>query len=121
MIFFYPQHDNRNQKLEDKGIDDSRIEYSYDVIKVWKMKKGDVIEKKLIGLYPLMPLMEIELGETPDSIVELTIKTIHTVSDEATKNDLFGAMGVLASERFSKEIVYKHIRRERKKSTSNRL
>lgn len=121
VIFFYPQHDNRNHKLEDKEIDDSRIEYSYDVIKVWKMKKADVIEKKLIGLYPLLPLMEIEQGETPDSIVELTVKTIHTVLDEATKNDLFGAMGVLASERFSKEIVYKHIRRERKKSTSDRL
>ena len=112
VVFFYPRDDNKVHRLEDKRNDHSNISYSYDVIKIWEMKKNYVIDNKLIGLYPLLPLMEVEPNETPDQIIEETVKIIETIESEALKGDVLAAMSILAVERYSSELIKKYVRRE---------
>ena len=88
------------------------LEFEYDAVRVWKMKKAPVIEKKLVGLYPLLPLMEQELNETPDIIMENTVKTIETVAEAHLRADLLAVVSILAGEKYSSELVKKYVRRE---------
>ncbi len=67
---------------------------------------------KVLGLYPLLPLMENSLGETDESIIENTVTTISYVEDTALQADLLAAMSILAGEKFSADLVIKHVRRE---------
>ena len=76
------------------------------------MEKDPVIKKKLIGLYPLLPLMERNNNETDDGLMEETITTIKTVENEALQADLLAVTSILAGERFSNELVKKYIRRD---------
>lgn len=112
VVFFYPQHDNRQHKLEDKREDNSNISYSYDVIKIWEMEKEYVIDNKLIGLYSLLPLMKAKKDETPDKIMEETVRIIGTIEDEPLKGDVLAAMSILSIEKYSSELVKKYVRRE---------
>lgn len=76
------------------------------------MEKTPVIEECLVGLYPLLPLMKQEDQETPDNIMETTVKMIETVSESHLKADLLAVVSILAGEKFSTELVKKYIRRE---------
>ena len=89
VVFFYPKDDNKQHKLKDERSGDSKISFSYDVIKIWELKKSYIIEKKLIGLYSLLPLMQIEPGETDEEIIERSVSIIETIEDENIINRLF--------------------------------
>jgi len=39
-------------------------------IKVWELKKDLIINKKLYGLYPLLPLMQVKKMEMPEDIIK---------------------------------------------------
>jgi predicted transposase YdaD len=99
-------------ELKDTDNHNSKIQYQYDIIKIWKLKKSTIIKNKLIGLYPLLPLMEKDPEETPEEIIELTINNINTVEDEPLKSDLISVMSVISSKEFSKEMLKKYVRRE---------
>src|SRR6056297_800527 len=111
-IYFYQTDMQNPMELTDSSNHNSKIQYQYDVIKIWKLKKSTIIKNKLIGLYPLLPLMEKDPGETPEEIIELTINTINTVEDEPLKSDLISVMSVISSKEFSKEMLKKYVRRE---------
>jgi len=111
-IYFYQTDMQNPMELNDSSNHNSKIQYQYDVIKIWKLKKSKIIKNKLIGLYPLLPLMEKDPGETPEEIIELTINTINTVEDEPLKSDLISVMSVISSKEFSKEMLKKYVRRE---------
>src|SRR6056297_2823163 len=111
-IYFYQTDMQNPMELNDSSNHNSKIQYQYDVIKIWKLKKLTIIQNKLIGLYPLLPLMEKDPGETPEEIIELTMNTINTVEDEPLKSDLISVMSVISSKAFSKEMLKKYVRRE---------
>ena len=92
VVFFYPKDDNKEHELNDERSDDSKISFSYDVIKIWELKKDYIIDNELIGLYSLLPLMEIEPGETDEEIIEKSVKVIETIEDEALRGDSLAAM-----------------------------
>lgn len=112
VIFFYPQHDNKKNYLEDTWQERKTLAFEYEVIKVWEMDRDPVLQKKLLGLYPLLPLMERGPGETPDQAIEAAVNIIQTVEEEALKADLLAVMSILAGERFSSKLVRKYVRRE---------
>ena len=68
VVFFYPKDDNKEHELVDKDASDSNISFKYEVIRVWELKKHYIIDNELIGLYSLLPLMEIEEDETDEEI-----------------------------------------------------
>lgn len=112
VVFFYPHHDNRKHRLEDFWGEDKTLDFAYEVIRVWEMSKKPIIEKKLLGLYPLLPLMEQEEQETPDQVMQTTVKVIDEVEEAALKADLLAVVSILAGDKFSSELVRKYIRRE---------
>ena len=45
------------------------------------MEKETALGKKLVGLYPLLPLMKEKPGETPDQVLETVVEAIGAVED----------------------------------------
>jgi len=112
VIFYFPEHDNEKNTLNDDWQGKLTIDYTYEVIKVWELKKDLIINQKLYGLYPLLPLMQIEKMETPEDIIKKTVDAIETVENTTLKADLMAAMSILASYKFSEILVKKYVRRE---------
>ena len=107
VIFFYEKHDNGNHHLRDDMFD-----YSYKVIKVWEIKDTDIIDKHLVGLYPLLPLTSHTASMSGGEAIKSAIDAINTVSDPVCKADLLAAMSMLAEEKYSKSLVQMYVRRE---------
>lgn len=112
VIYFYKHHDNKEYSLEDSWNDIKTLEFNYKAIKVWELKKTLIIERKLEGLYPLLPLMEREDQETDEQVMEITMQTIKTVKNPSLQADLLAVMSILVGEKFTSELVKKYIRRE---------
>ena len=112
VIFYFPEHDNEKNTLNDDWQGNITIDYNYSVIKIWELKKDLIINQKLYGLYPLLPLMEIEKSEMPEDIIKKTVDAIDTVEDTTLKADLMAAMSILASYKFSDYLLKKYVRRE---------
>lgn len=112
VIYFFKEHDNKRYDLSDRWGSEETLKFSYRSIKVWEMKKCPVIEKKLVGLYPILPLMEKNEDETDENILKDTISVIKTVDNESLQADLLAVTSILASERFTSDLVKKYIRRE---------
>ena len=68
VIFFYPEDDNRKHLLTDNNNGVISLHFTYDVIKIWEKPRQEVLEQKLVGLYPLLPLMQGEPGEQPEIV-----------------------------------------------------
>ncbi|APQ78761.1 MULTISPECIES: Rpn family recombination-promoting nuclease/putative transposase [Clostridium] len=112
VIYFYKEHDNKQYTLRDNWDGEKTLEFSYKAVKVWEMNKESVISKQLLGLYPLLPLMKRDLNETDEGILNQTICTIKTIQNESLKSDLLAVTSILASEKFTSQLVKKYIRRE---------
>lgn len=112
VIYFYKQHDNKEYLLEDSWDGIKTLEFKYKSIKVWELKKASIIERKLEGLYPLLPLMEREYEETDEQIMDITIQTIKMVENIGLQADLIAVVSILAAQVFNSELVRKYIRRD---------
>ncbi len=112
VIFFHPEHDNKEHSLVNHWGDDGELLYSYRVIRVWEMDKNTVIENQLIGLYPLIPLMLSQKGQSSEELIELTVKTIETIEDEGTKSNVYAVFSILAGAKHSNDLIKKYVRRE---------
>ncbi len=111
VVFYLPSHEKNPPRLQDDQ-GESHIDFQYDVIRLWEMKKTKVIENRWIGLYPLMIFMEREPNETPDQIMQVALDAIETVEDESLREDLLAITALMASERFTKAFAKKFIGRE---------
>ena len=112
VVYFYKAHDNKQYSLVDTWSNEDTLKYCYKPIKVWEMNKNHILDKKLLGLYPLLPLMAKDENESDEEVLENTVITIKTVKNPSLQADLFAVMSILAEERFSNELVKKYIRRE---------
>jgi predicted transposase YdaD len=112
VMFFYRENDNGLHRLQDwweMGV----LEYSYEVIRVWEQRREPVIAAKLVGLYPLLPLMKGENEqETPDQALKECISVVQKVEDESLILDLLAVMAIMAGGRFPEKLVLSMIRRE---------
>lgn len=107
-VFFFPDHENKPHGLQDDGID-----YKYRVVRLWEVPRAAVIDKSLIGLYPLLPLMQDEAGETPDAVLEQAVaKIAGATEDMALQHDLMAVLGIMGGEKYGAELVQRYIRRE---------
>lgn len=116
VLFFYPATDNKRHHLIDQRWEHIGVDYSYDVVRIWEVARHTVIERKLVGLYPLLPLMKGELEETeedPRQVIQDSIRTVlDGVDDEALQQDLLAVMGILAGGKYTAGLVCSMIRRE---------
>ena len=111
VIYFFKNHDNKIYSLHDSWDGEETLKFSYKPIKIWETKKEKIIRGKLLGLYPLMPLMEKESTETDDDIIRKTVAIINTVEDETLRADLFAVTSILGAYATTREIIKKYIRR----------
>jgi hypothetical protein len=112
VVFFYPKDDNKEHKLRDERKDNSNISFSYDVVKVWELEKDYIIDNELIGLYSLLPLMEVEADETDEEVIAKSVRVIETIEDEALRGDSLAAMSIMSKDRYSSDLIKKYVRRE---------
>lgn len=111
VVFFYKKDDNGQHRLQDRwehGI----LEYTYAVIRVWEESRQKVIDAKLLGLYPLLPLMKGDKQETPEQALNECISVIQEIKDESLQLDLLALMAIMAGGKYSSELVLSMIRRE---------
>ena len=106
VIYFYKEHDNRQYSLKDSWGESKTLGFNYRAIKVWELKKSLIIHRKLEGLYPLLPLMDIEDKETDEQIMEITMQTINTVENPSLQADLLAVMSILVGEKFTSELIH---------------
>lgn len=71
-----------------------------------------MIAARLVGLYPLLPLMRGEKKESPEQALRESISAVQEVQDESLRQDLLAVMAILAGGRFSEKLVLSMIRRE---------
>ena len=109
VIYFYKQHDNKQNRLVDEWEGEQTLDYSYKAIKIWEIASDQVINNQLEGLYPLIPLMDSG-ADTEEEIIEKTVEVIKKVETESFKADLLAVMTILAGDKFSSELVTKYVR-----------
>jgi len=107
VIFFFEKHDNGIHHLSDDTFD-----YRYKVIKVWEIEGTEIVDKKLIGLYPLLPLTIHKKQLSNEDIIKSAVATINTVSDPVCKADLLATMSILAAEKYSTDFIRTYVRRD---------
>ncbi|KFI34789.1 hypothetical protein HY00_09690 [Peptococcaceae bacterium SCADC1_2_3] len=112
VFFFYPEHDNKNHRLTDHWEELKTLEFTYRVVRVWEESRQSVIERELVGLYPLLPLMKEKEGEEAKQVLQESITVVSKIKDEALRQDLLAVMGILAGGKYAAEVVYSMIRRE---------
>ena len=112
VIFFYPEHDNNNNLLTDIQGEITLVHYTYKVIRVWEYFGQDIIDQKLIGLYPLLPLMKGEPGESAKEVLMKSVAEIGKVEDGALQKDLLAVLAIMAGKKHSLDFVKSLIRRE---------
>ena len=112
VILFFEKHDNKVHNLHDAFFDGQMLDYQYRVVKAWEIDPQDIIDKKLAGLYPLLPIIKYENNKTGDEILKESVNIIDTVEDKALRADLLSVMSILANEKHSHELIKKYIRRE---------
>ena len=112
VIFLYPEHDNNKNYLTDNWNGEKTLDYRYRAVQLWKMEKETVLDKKLAGLYPLLPLMKDKPGETAEQVLEKAVRAIETVDDLALRADLLVTVSILAEKKYTAVLIGKFIRRE---------
>ena len=108
-VFFLPEHENKTH-----GLDDAGIHYVYQVVRLWEVAREVVLSQGLIGLYPLLPLMQDAASDTPDAVMQQAMEKImaSTVEDTALKQDLIAVLGIIGGEKYGPEVVRHYVRRE---------
>ncbi|WP_243174574.1 hypothetical protein [Desulfofundulus sp. TPOSR] len=112
VMFFYKEDDNGLHRLSDRW-DTGGLEYSSTVIRVWEERRQPVITAKLVGLYPLLPLMKgDDAKESPEQALKKCIDAVQEIEDESLRQDLLAAMAILAGGKYPPDLVLSIIRRE---------
>ena len=112
VLFLYPEHDNGVNRLSDNWAEEITLDYGYRVLRAWELEKSIILQQKLISLYPLLPLMREEPGETPEQVLQTTVTAIEEVEERTLRADLFTTVSILAEKRYTASIIRKFIRRE---------
>ncbi len=111
-LFIFPGNENRENYLIDQWDEKEGIEYYYRVLLAWELDKEPILQKKLVTLYPLLPLMKEKPGEKPEQVMERTVKAIEEVEDVPLRGDLYAAVSILGERRYTAAVIRKYIRRE---------
>lgn len=111
VIYFFKNHDNKQYSLTDTWNESETLKYNFKPIRLWETQKELIINKKLIGLYPLIPLMEREENESDDDIIRNTVDIIQTVISESLRADLFTVTSILGEYAIAHDLIKKYIGR----------
>ena len=84
--------------------------FDFTIIPVWEMEGKKIVEEKLTGLYPLLPLMKWE--EPVERVLERTQGLIlGEVEEPERRADAYVALKVLSGIKYPLEVIEKILRR----------
>lgn len=112
VLFLYPEHDNGVNRLKDSWDEETTLNYGYRVLRAWELEKDTILKQKLIALYPLLPLMQEQPGETPEQVLQTAVTAIEEVEERPLRADLLATVSILAEKRYTASVIRKFIRRE---------
>ena len=112
LILFFEKHDNKLHDINEDLFEGQKLEYRYKIVKVWEIDPKEILSRKLYGLYPLLPIMKHDKNEDIEKIISDGINAIREVENAPLQADLMSVMSILASEKYSKELIKKYIRKE---------
>jgi predicted transposase YdaD len=96
--------------LETKVLGRRVFHFDFTVIPVWEMEAKEVVNEKLAGLYPLLPLMK--WGEPVGRVLERVQELITAeVEERERRADAYVALKVLSGIKYPIEVVEKILRR----------
>ncbi|MCL0061992.1 hypothetical protein M1N62_03415 [Thermodesulfovibrionales bacterium] len=98
------------ESLEVKVLGRRVFHFDFTIIPVWEMEGKRIVEEKLTGLYPLLPLMKWE--EPVERVLERTQGLIlGEVAELEKKADAYVALKVLSGIKYPLELIEKMLRR----------
>ncbi|MCL0033208.1 hypothetical protein M1M99_00150 [Thermodesulfovibrionales bacterium] len=98
------------ESLEVKVLGRRVFHFDFTIIPVWEMEGKRIVEEKLTGLYPLLPLMKWE--EPVERVIERTQELIlGEVAELEKKADAYVALKVLSGIKYPLELIEKMLRR----------
>ncbi|MDI6794285.1 MAG: hypothetical protein QME81_15715 [bacterium] len=97
-------------KTEIKVRDLKSLRHEYKVIKVWEVEAEKILEKKITGLYPLLPLMKTDKSgeELISEAAELIEKEVEDIEHKA---DAYVALRIFSAINFPSSLVNKILKR----------
>jgi predicted transposase YdaD len=113
VIFFKKQHDNKVHTLRDAFNGQQTLTYSYTVIKAWELDGRDILDRKLAGLYPLLPFVKWPQGTAKDTILASSVQAIEAVRDPSLSAELLTALSILAEDKLPRSLIRMYIRKEK--------
>ena len=85
---------------------------TFDVMALWEMGAAVVMEQRLTGLYPLLPLMRWEQETEPAAILERSQRLIlDEIASREARADAYVGLRVLSGIRYPSELVSQILRR----------
>ncbi|MBU0567488.1 hypothetical protein KJ693_03945 [bacterium] len=97
-------------KTQIKVRDLKSLRHEYKVIKLWEVEAEKILEKKITGLYPLLPLMKTD--KTGEEIISEAARLIEKeVEDIEQKADAYVALKTFSAISLSKSLVDKILKR----------
>ncbi|MCL0058869.1 hypothetical protein M1O47_04255, partial [Dehalococcoidia bacterium] len=98
------------ESLEVKVLGRRVFHFDFTIIPVWEMEGKKIVEEKLTGLYPLLPLMKWE--EPVERVLERTQGLIlGEVEEPERRADAYVALKVLSGIKYPLEVIEKILRR----------
>ncbi|MCL0096200.1 hypothetical protein M1N66_01160 [Thermodesulfovibrionales bacterium] len=98
------------ESLEVKVLGRRVFHFDFTIIPVWEMEGKRIVEEKLTGLYPLLPLMKWE--EPVERVLEKTQGLIlGEIAEPERKADAYVALKVLSGIKYPLELIEKMLRR----------
>ena len=97
-------------KTEIKVRDLRSLRHEYKVIKLWEVEAEEILEKKIKGLYPLLPLMKTD--KSGEEIISEAARLIEKeVEDIEHKADAYVALRIFSAISFPTALVNKILKR----------
>ncbi|MBI2190583.1 MAG: hypothetical protein HYU36_01195 [Planctomycetes bacterium] len=102
-------------RLEETVFGQRQLLFEWSEVRLWELKAAEMLQ---LGASGLIPLVALARGKTPEQPLTLAVDAASKVSDNSAKANILTAIGVLASLRYPKDLIFSFIRREAMKESS---
>ncbi|MDR1641089.1 MAG: hypothetical protein LBT59_15465, partial [Clostridiales bacterium] len=81
-------------------------DFIYKIVKLWEIDPQKIIDAKLVGLYPLIPLMDNKQSASTPDLVHLSVDAIVTVNNERWQKKMLKIMSFMTENVKNLKIIW---------------
>lgn len=97
--------------LEMRTLEMEVIRFRFRVVPVWEVEGSGVVDQRLMGLYPLLPLMRWEGRRSEEVLEESQRLVLGGIEERERRADAYVALRVLSGIRYPLELIHRILRR----------